>query len=197
MAAVASQNIYRLKVWLCDISPVIWRRLEVPAGITLPKLHRVIQVAIGWQDYHLHQFRIGGRIYEVPDPEGSFESEALDARRVRLEMAVTKVGSEFGYLYDFGDGWEHKLCLEAITVPEEAAYYPRCTGGARSGPPEDAGGPYGYIEYLEALSDPNHERHGELLQWRGPFDPEAFDLNRINRELSKEFSQKVRRRSSS
>jgi hypothetical protein len=64
-----SGTIYRLKLWLRKIEPPIWRRLEVPADITLPKLHRVIQIAIGWEDYHLHQFEIGRRRYEVPDPE--------------------------------------------------------------------------------------------------------------------------------
>ena len=103
MAAAAPPKVYRLKLWLCEIKPEIWRRLEVPSGITLSKLHRMIQVAIGWEDYHLHQFEIGRRTYEVPDPEDIAGSKARDERRVKLDAAVTDVGTEFGYLYDFGD----------------------------------------------------------------------------------------------
>jgi len=191
--AVASQNVYRLKLWLCDIKPEIWRRLEVPAAITLPKLHRVIQIAVGWEDYHLHKFNIGRRSYEIPDPEDLHGSKAADERRVKLNTTVREVGTEFNYLYDFGDGWEHRLRLEAITLPEEGIFYPRCIGGARSGPPEDAGGPPGYADYLNAISDPSHERHEDLLEWRGPFDPEAFDVGAINGELVAEFNAKPRR----
>lgn len=174
---------------------MIWRRLEVPAAITLPKLHRVIQVAMGWEDYHLHEFQIDRRRYEIPDPEELYARKAVDERRVKLETVVAKVGMEFGYLYDFGDGWRHALKLEAILLPEEGAIYPRCIAGSRSGPPEDAGGPRSYERYLDALGDPDHEQHEDLLAWRGPFDSERFDLQAVNLELEREFTRKVRRRS--
>src|SRR5262249_26268914 len=62
-------------------------------------------------------------------------------------------------------------CLRA----ERGKRYPVCIEGARACPPEDVGGTWGYEEYLEAMSDPCHERHEEFLGWRGPFNPEAFD----------------------
>ncbi len=159
----AARTIYRIRLWLEDIHPTIWRRLEVPSDITLPKLHRVIQMAFGWEDCHLHEFRVG-------------------------------VGTEFEYLYDFGDSWNHRLMLETIAMPETGVHYPLCAGGARSSPPEDPGGPHGYTNYVDALADPNHERYDEILGWRGPFDPEAFDVDEINRHLQKDFGPKVRRR---
>jgi hypothetical protein len=180
--------VYQIKLWLLDVEPMIWRRLEVPAKITLPGLHQAIQVAMGWEDCHLHQFQVGDRQYEIPDPdsrEGSGKS--LDERRVRLDSIVSKVGTEIRYLYDFGDGWEHLLRLEATLPASPGARYPRCLAGARSGPPEDVGGPFGYEEYLQALADPDHEQHQELLEWRGPFSPEVFDLEEINLELAEKF----------
>jgi hypothetical protein len=192
----APQTIYRLKLWLCDLKPLIWRRIEVPSIITLPKLHRAIQVAMGWEDYHLHAFHIGRISYEIPDPEEMYPSKARDERRVKLLAVVATVGTEFGYVYDFGDGWEHRLLLEAIALAEPGVFYPRCVQGDRSGPPEDAGGTGGYEDYLNALADPNHDQHDELLAWRGPFDPERFDREAVNRALRKEFSPKARQRSS-
>ena len=150
---------------------------------------------MGWEDCHLHQFSVGAHKYEVPDPEDLYASKSRDERQVKLNTLVEKVGTEFGYLYDFGDGWGHGLKSEAILLAEPGEQYLRCTSGARSGPPEDSGGPYGYQEYLEALADPTDERHEELLEWRGPFDSEAFDVNAINQTFGREFRLRVRPRS--
>ena len=183
-----TQLVYQMKLWLCDIEPLIWRRLEVPAEITLPRLHLVIQLVMGWEDYHLHEFRAGDQRYEVPDPESLDDgAQSLDERGVKLNAIVREVGAEFSYLYDFGDGWEHLLRLEAILLGNTGVQYPRCLDGAHSGPLEDVGGAPGYEDYLEALADPHHERHEELLGWRGPFDAEKFDLKAINRKLARSF----------
>jgi hypothetical protein len=63
MPSVATSEIYRLKVSLLRISPIIWRRLLVPKEMTLYALHRTIQIAFGWEDYHLHAFKLHGRHY--------------------------------------------------------------------------------------------------------------------------------------
>src|SRR5437762_5737393 len=93
----------------------------------------------------------------------------------------------FEYLYDFGDSWQHDLLLEAIVLPDPEAGYPRCLAGERSAPPEDAGGPSGYADYLEAMADPGHEEHENMLQWGGPFDPEAFSLTAVNQQLQEKL----------
>ena len=67
--------------------------------------------------------------------------------------------------------------------------------GALNSPPEDCGGIRGYQgRYLPALADENHPEHEELLAWRGPYDPTAFDLAGISAALSAEFAPKVNRR---
>jgi len=79
------------------------------------------------------------------------------------------------YTYDFGDGWEHSVTLEAILPQEPGLDYPRCLGGERACPPEDCGGTYGYAEFLAAIRDPEHEEHQSMLEWvGGAFDPEHF-----------------------
>jgi len=64
-----------------------------------------------------------------------------------------------------------KGCLRAA----KGTRYPLCLEGERACPPEDVGGTYGYQEYLGAMADPEHEEHESFMEWRGPFDPEAFD----------------------
>jgi len=174
-------GVYQLKITLKDVKPPVWRRVQVK-DCTLGKLHDVIQTCMGWEDYHLHTFEIAGEQYGAPDPDGMMEvhSEA----RVKLSQVVDQGLTKFTYTYDFGDGWRHAITVEKMLEAEPGVRYPRCIAGKRACPPEDCGGPWGYGDFLDAISDPKHERHEELLEWvGGEFDPEAFDLETVNEEL--------------
>jgi len=183
-----NRALYQLNVTLRDIHPPVWRRIQVWEDTTLAQLHTILQIVMGWEDYHLHEFVIGRRLYSVPDPDDAmYERKVIDESRVPLGEVVPRVGTQFEYLYDFGDSWEHDLMLEAILLPETTAQYPTCIGGERSTPPEDVGGTPGYEEYLAVLADPEHEEHDNMLQWRGPFDPETFSPAQVNQGLRKKF----------
>lgn len=174
-------DIYQLKVALADIRPPIWRRIQVPADISLARLHRVLQAAMGWSDTHMHAFRMGRQTFGVADPE--FPDGTRSERGVQLEQ-VAKAGDRFVYEYDFGDGWEHEIVVEEALAAEGAARYPCCLAGERACPPEDCGGLPGYEELVQALGDPAHPEHQEYLKWIGAdFDPEAFDLAAVNKKL--------------
>ena len=108
-------------------------------------------------------------------------------RAARLGQVVPGPGSALAYEYDFGDGWEHALVVEAVLPPEPGVRYPVCVGGKRACPPEDCGGPWGYGELLAAIGDPEHPAHADRLAWLGgPFDSEAFDVADANRRLAKQ-----------
>jgi hypothetical protein len=59
-------QIYQIKVTLNETHPPIWRRIQVPANITLLKLHDILQIVMGWEGYHLHMFTIEGSVYGDP-----------------------------------------------------------------------------------------------------------------------------------
>ncbi len=178
--------VYQIKVTLKDIRPPIWRRVQVPSNISLNKLHRILQAVMPWDDYHLHQFIIGGVYYGEPDPDDDFGFELKSDRTAKLIQVASGARARFIYEYDFGDGWEHEIVVEKIVPPEAGVRYPICLAGKRACPPEDCGGIPGYARFLEAIRNPEHEEHDELLQWvGGSFDPEAFDLDEINRELKR------------
>jgi len=190
--------LYQLKVKLRDTEPPVWRRIQVWEDMTLGHLHHVLQIVMGWEDYHLHEFVIGRRRYSIPDAEDDlYERKVLDERRQKLQKVLPNVGCVFEYLYDFGDGWHHDLLFEAILMPDPAEQYPRCVAGDRHCPPEDVGGTGGFEGYLEALADPGHEEHENWLLWRGPFDPDAFSLIEINDELHEKFRPPRRRAAAS
>ncbi|MCX9074068.1 MAG: plasmid pRiA4b ORF-3 family protein [Candidatus Methanoperedens sp.] len=180
----ADVYVYQMKVTLEDISPPISRRIQVTNDTTLGKLHRILQIIMGWSDYHLHEFVIGGVSYGVPDKESVYEVK--NERNVRLSQVVSKKQTKFSYIYDFGDYWQHKILIEKILPLEPDMHYPICIKGKRACPPEDCGGVGGYEDFLETIHDPNHPEHDEMLEWvGGSFDPEAFDIDEINRELKK------------
>lgn len=181
---VASPDVLTLRIELEHIEPLIWRRILVPAAITLPALHSVCQAAMGWTNSHLHLFRIGDCSYGEPDEFGELNFVAEKGRR--LEALVGRSIRQFHYEYDFGDSWEHRIIVEEDLPVRHAIRLPLCTAGQRACPPEDVGGPPGYENFLDAIRDPSHEEHDDYLQWIGGFfDPEGFDVNAVNQRLAK------------
>jgi hypothetical protein len=185
---------YLLKVTLQDVRPPIWRRLRVHGDLTLRELHHVLQVALGWADSHLHEFEIDGKVYGMPDPTEDIGEPPLDERNYRLDELLRK-GTRAEYRYDFGDDWCHQIVVHDEQPAQDGALKAECLAGARASPPEDSGGPPGYEEVLEAVRDPRHERHRELLEWVGShFAPEKFDLASVNRALHGAGSVRWRQR---
>ena len=178
------ETIHQLKVTLRGSKPAIWRRFVVPSSVTLPKLHEVLQILMGWTDTHLHEFILGREHYGVPDPDWPSD-DLRSERRVRLNQLLVRENDRLLYCYDFGDGWEHTLVLEKIVPCASTALKPRCLVGKRACPPEDCGGIFGYYDLLKALSDPNSPNHEEMKTWVGArFDPERFELDEVNEILS-------------
>jgi hypothetical protein len=179
-------QVYQLKISLQNIKPPIWGRVQVK-DCTLPTLHDIIQTCMGWDDYHLHDFEIRGEWYGDPEQcqqDCGSDLEVGNEGKVKLSQLVAEGVKKFRYTYDMGDTWEHLIQMEKMLAPEVGALYPRCIEGKRACPPEDCGGPWGYGGFLEAIQNPKHERHEELLEWvGGDFDPEAFDIEAVNEEL--------------
>jgi hypothetical protein len=174
-------TVYRLYVFLLDIAPPIWRRVELSSETSLAQLHTVLQAAMGWQDYHLHEFEIGGKRYGVPDEEFDQPGEVIKDSTVRLSKALPRKGASLLYSYDFGDNWAHSVILEDIVPVEPEAKYPRVIDGARACPPEDSGGPYSYADLVEILAKPRHKEHHQMREWAGKnFDPEKFSAKAAN-----------------
>ena len=176
--------VFQIKVTLEGSKPPIWRRLLVRSDITLGDLHRIVQAAFGWWDYHLHQFIVGGIYYGEPHPDYLDYMDMHDEQDVTLDRIAAGEGFKFRYEYDFGDSWLHQVLVEKILPPEPGQVYPVCVKGRRACSPEDVGGIWGYHFFLEAIADPEHEAHDEYLAWAGDeFDPAAFDLEEANQAL--------------
>jgi len=175
---------YTLRIELLEIAPPIFRRVSVPASITLAQLHKVIQIAMGWENSHIYLFEIGRDRYgEGLSEWNAFGQRVLNAKRTTLQDVASRRGPRFLYTYDTGDGWDHEIKVEAIAAAPSGKI--RCLEGKRNCPPEDCGGPYGYQELLEKLFDPTHSEHQEIKEWAGDFFPGTFSLEAVNRRLAR------------
>ncbi len=142
--------LYELKVVIKRIDPPIWRLIQVPPRTSLKRLHKILQIAMGWTNSHLHMFRV-------------------DESKLTLEKIFAAGKKSFQYEYDMGDSWMHDITLKRQIESETK---PGCTKGARACPPEDCGSVPGYYNVLEAISDPKHEEHDAMLEWVGEgYDP--------------------------
>lgn len=181
------KQIHQFKVTLKDVKPPIWRRIQVPSTYSFWDLHVAIQDAMGWLDYHLHEFRVrdvNGQLASLGIPDGEFADNTLPDWKHKIAKFLSLARPTFEYVYDFGDDWRHKVELEAVLPTEPGVTYPRCIKGKRACPPEDCGGSWGYQELLQILSDPNHEGYQEMKTWvesmkDGGFDPESFDPSSV------------------
>ncbi|MCC8249688.1 plasmid pRiA4b ORF-3 family protein [Saccharothrix luteola] len=180
-------SVHRLKITLRGSKPPIWRRLEVPSATPLVRLHQVVQDAFAWEDYHMWVFDTPDGEYGMPDPELGHG----DAATVALADVAKAPKDRIGYLYDFGDAWDHDIVVEDVVQAEPGLAYPRCLTGRRAAPPEDSGGIWGYADLCDVLADPEHPEHADRLEWldldsAADFDPAAFDADEVNEYLSRQ-----------
>ncbi|MBS3908206.1 MAG: plasmid pRiA4b ORF-3 family protein [Actinobacteria bacterium] len=168
-------SVFQFKITLKEIAPPIWRRIHVPGTYGFWDLHVAIEDALGWWDYHLHEFELNDPLSGKKTRIGMLDDdiELLDDREVLSENECkiadwfSPQNNEARYLYDFGDGWEHEVVLERILPREKGVEYPVCTGGERAGPPEDCGGVGGYAELLEVIIDVKHVDYDSMMEWFG------------------------------
>ena len=176
---------YQFKITLNRTKPPIWRRVET-TDVTLKKLHEMIQTAMGWTNSHLHQFEIGGKHFT--DMEFIIDDfNAEDYSEIKISDLVNDLGPKLRikYEYDFGDGWEHDIVLEKVIQTKQGELYPRCIDGSLACPPEDIGGVYGFVGYVEAITDSQHAQHEEMLELNGPFDPTAFSAIEATKRMQR------------
>lgn len=157
------QEVYQLRIDLRYAKPPIWRRVLVASSATLSELHAIIQLAMPWDNSHLHGFFIEDTMYSDFDDLDGFDAE--DASQITLAEVFAKDIKKFDYEYDFGDSWRHVIKLEKTLPPDKDTRYPQPIAGRQLCPLDDSGGLWGHYEALDILEDPDHPDHDEVKEW--------------------------------
>lgn len=184
---------YQFIVQLENVKQKVWRRFVIPAETNFKCLHETIQMTMGWSNYHLFSFTIplttGKQLELVRDDEmianhqtqiasllsrphndeklnSNYVKERLNtemqlAQKIKLPQIVESQ-PVFSYHYDLGDEWKHRVILEKV-IEDYRVGYPHLIDGAGNCPPEDVGGPQGYENFLEVISNPRDEEYERLL----------------------------------
>jgi len=179
------KKVLQFKIILIETDPSIWRRIQVPDSYSFYDFHVAIQDAMGWEDRHLHDFRIAPRRafnmgirIECPFAIEEIEEKApLLTTEIRVLDFLHEPGDRSVYNYDYGDGWQHDVVLEEILAKDASRKYPCCTAGELACPPEDCGGIPGYYDCVNAWK--NKDDSEGLLSWFGRWRPDRFDPSTV------------------
>lgn len=179
---------YQFKISLDNTKPEIWRRIQVASNMNLLEFHLAIQIAMGWTNSHLFEFKIDNESYQTlyEEDDDYEENQFIDAGTETLEKLLLHPSQQFSYLYDFGDSWKHTITFEKSESSSKNFAAPMCIDGALSCPPEDCGGIGGYYEMLAVLESGDETKKQEYIEWLGKkFNHDFFDKKEVNKELKK------------
>ena len=182
--------VYQIKCKLLHTKPAVFRTLLVDSNVSFYELHHIIQIAMGWFNYHLFNFRYHDYYLELPNEEDEMYKDfsrfqKVDPRTISLKEFFISLKSKIIYTYDFGDSWEHEIELQKVIEPDASMILPLCIKGKYACPPEDCGSIPGYYNLIEIMKKPKHREYKEYVDWLGgePYDMTAFDINFVNEEL--------------
>lgn len=143
-------EIYQLRAYIRQISPLIWRRILVRSDSTIADLHYILQIAFGWSDTYLHQFIIRGKSYGIAYIGGITFLD--NPHKMRLKDLSLRLKERFVYEYNFFVHWEIEVRLEKMLPSDPRKTYPICSDGDRPAPPEDCEGPAGFMNFQQGPS---------------------------------------------
>jgi len=180
-------SILTFQIKLIDTNPLVSRTFRVSSKNSMFVLHHIIQVTMGWKNYHLYQFEVNQMLIADKRLWDEYEMEPItDVKEVSVGEVFTKVGTTAVYEYDFGDGWMHHLALVDRSTHPAQEVLPLVISGENACPPEDCGGIHGYKKLLEVLKNPKHPEYREYRVWVGSkFNPTKFSTDTCNKELMK------------
>jgi len=192
--SIKKNKYYQIKISIRDTHPLVWRRLQIPSGITFHELNAIIQIAFGWCGYHLYSFEIGatlhemGMFIELPSEDVYGYYETINSKNTKIDKYFSEY-KRMKYIYDFGDNWIHDIIIEKVMESDTKLVMPICIKAKMANLPEDCGGTGGYENLLKILSDPNNEEYEEMSEWvNSGFtdwddDREYVDIEDINVNL--------------
>lgn len=178
-------EIFQVDISILNLEPVIWRQVEIPSDISLADFHLIIQKAMGWSNKYKHRFVKETTFYSPTAELLDEEYSCVEYKNVKLSDLLEVTKDKIIYNYDLKDNWAHEVLLETRKPAEDGVTYPRILDGEGNCPPERCGGVVGFNEILDILDNPDHMDYEDTIEFLGSdYDPDFFDLEGANREIS-------------
>lgn len=193
------QRFFRLRLSFRFTDLTCMRTIMVPEHTTFEDFHTMIQACLNWKNYHLYDFALKSEGKELfiawPDYEtGEDPRPVLWTPREQLPQWINSATTYLDdylpktkkmlYSYDYGDGWE--IDIELINRGEKlASDVPVCWEGSGEAPPEDVGGEGGFIDFLDAFSNPTNPEYRDALLWGVMQGFERFSTKAANKRLAR------------
>ncbi|CAN5822608.1 plasmid pRiA4b ORF-3 family protein [soil metagenome] len=181
-------DIIQLDISLHKSNPLIHRTVLVKKETSFFELHHIIQIVMGWQNYHLFEFNLDGYrigvIEENQKNNGYGSDQIICANTTILSDILSSENDVFNYTYDLGDCWLHEISMSMVSSREGVTSYPVCVDGELNCPPEDCGGIIGFYNILTVILDNKHPEYKKTRKWVGKkYDPLIFNKDKINKQL--------------
>jgi len=178
-----------LRIELCGIEPLIYREVLVRNTVKFDKLHKILQIAMGWEEMHMFEFIKGKSriVMKVNEENPSPGEKTYSISATPVNLFLLKARSWVDYWYDFGDDWFHRVTVIQVLPDDPNVTHPQCLKALRACPPEDCGGIPGYLDMLYLLeSKKPKSEYNELIEWLGDdFKPGFVDIAKINAGLKR------------
>ncbi len=193
----------QLRIELRDFKPAIYSDVLVDPATPLPKFHKPIQAAMGWEDVRMHGFVVpmkserysrvqANRHFEKPQA-GGWGVPANNESRFKLQDVMATPKDKRLYLYDFGDDWEHVITLKSVV--ETDTPLPHLLKAQNGCPPEDSGGPGGAEYWAVVWYEKAHAEHAEhdvALDMFGEHEPGWLVFEALQKAVT-QLQPKLRR----
>jgi hypothetical protein len=158
-AATRPKLVHQFLVVLSGTDPLVWRRIQVPERYSFWDLHVAIQDAMGWLDYHLHEFRLldaaERRVVSIgiptdDDPENDLSCVAEKSLSTFFNRRGWQSRQRCMYMPSVTTG--NTCSHEGFESADDNRSCPRCVAGDRPVSARGCGGIHGYAEFLQIIA---------------------------------------------
>ncbi|MBD2782845.1 plasmid pRiA4b ORF-3 family protein [Xenorhabdus szentirmaii] len=175
--------VYKIKVAIRDISPMVWRRFRLHSNMSLGAFHFLLQFAFGWDNDHLHTFHIHGKDYGIRYEGGlGFYDNPWS---ISLASFQFENRDKFTYEYNFFRHWLLDIRIEAVES-DLNKNTPFCLSGQGMPDATEYDETEATIKLLEAIAESDDKTTwGDIQEFIDEYNRVKFNRRRLNQLLKR------------
>ena len=125
-----------LYIFKVSLDAKTWRRLAIPATLTLDSLSDAILRAFDFDNDHLYEFSYRNRFGKLARVHHPYTEESPSTAETAIGEIPLRSGAAMEYLFDFGDMWRFDVKLEGINPADARVKKPKILEKRGQSPPQ-------------------------------------------------------------